>query len=54
MKKYKRYQLVADQGEVCEDYESYREAFKEYQTCKEPKTLYGITLEGKFSVILSK
>lgn len=55
-RKYVRYQLVADFGEVVQDYESYKEAFADYQSevgNKYPATLYGITLEGEFSVIAS-
>lgn len=54
MKKYNRYQIVADFGEVCNDYEKYSDAFKDYQKREEPKTLYGITLEGEYRVIFSK
>lgn len=55
-RKYVRYQLVSDFGEVSQDYESYKEAFTDYQRevgNKYSATLYGITLEGEFSVIAS-
>lgn len=54
MKKYERYQLVADFGEVCDDYEKYADAFKAYQICEDPKTLFGIKANGDFNVIFSK
>jgi len=53
MKKYVRFQLVADLGEVSEDFESYREAFRKYHRTDAPKTLYGFTEEGEISVIFS-
>jgi hypothetical protein len=53
MRKYARYQLVAEYGEVNENFEDYSEAFRKYQRQDEPKTLYGFDWEGKPSVILS-
>ena len=54
MKKYVRYQLVAEYGEVIENFEDYSEAFGSYQRADEPKTLYGYSEEGEPSVIFSK
>ena len=56
-RKYVRYTLVADFGQVNEEYEKYREAYSDY--CKQvrygsPATLYGISEEGGISVIKSK
>ena len=53
MKKYVRFQLVADFGQVNEDFESYREAFCKYHRTDAPKTLCGFTEEGEISVIFS-
>ena len=55
-RKYESYNLVADYGQVNEDYENYKEAYHEY--CKQiqfgnPATLYGLTFEGGISVIFS-
>ena len=55
-RKYVRYQLVADFRQVVQDYENYREAFEHHQREVRfgvPSTLYGVTLEGEFSVIAS-
>lgn len=57
MKKYVRYHLVADSGNVSEHFESYREAYSSY--CKEvhyghPATLYGYDSQDNVSVIFSK
>ena len=54
MAKYKIYQLVADFGEVNEEYNNYKEAFSKYQRQETPKTLYGINEQGDISVIFSK
>ena len=53
-RKYESYLLVADYGQVNEDYENYREAYSAY--CKEvrykhPATLYGRTYEGNITCI---
>lgn len=55
-RKYERYKLVADMGQVNEEYGSYVLGFADY--CKQrkhgnPATLYGITFEGEMSVIFS-
>ena len=57
MKKYMIFSLVADEGQVNESYNDYREAYSAY--CKEiryghPATLYGTTFEGDIRVIFSK
>lgn len=53
MRKYVIYQLVAEYGEVNENFEDYSEAFRKYQRQDEPKTLYGYNEEGEPSVIFS-
>ena len=56
MAKYVRYQVVADFGEYTEDFENYRQAFSEFHKkvrYGSAATLYGISLEEEFSVILS-
>ena len=53
-KKYAYYQLVADFGEVNEQYENYRDAFVKYNKTEVPKTLYGFDEQGSPSVIFSK
>ena len=55
-RKYVRYSLVADFGQVNEQYENYREAYRSY--CQErrhnnPATLYGFNEQGDVSVIFS-
>ena len=52
--KYDLYILVADDGQVDESFENYREAFREYQKIDAPKTLYGRYEDGSLSVIFSK
>lgn len=57
MKRYISYYLVADSGQVFEDYHDYKAAYSAY--CKEiryghPATLYGRTIEGDIRVICSK
>lgn len=54
MKRYIRYQLVADFGNIRNDYYNYKDSFVAYQKCAEPKTLYGITIKGGINVIFSK
>lgn len=54
VKKYISYRLVADFGEVNEEYYNYREAFANYQRKETPKTLYGTDEQGEISVIFSK
>ena len=56
MKKYESYNLIADFGEVNEDFESYKMAFAAYQRevgLGYPCTLYGRTYEGDICVIFS-
>lgn len=57
MKRYLSFNLVADDGQVNEDYYDYRTAYSAY--CKEIRyghsaTLYGRTIEGDIRVIFSK
>lgn len=54
MSKYKVFRLVADYGEVNEEFYNYREAFRKYQRTCTPKTLYGTNEQGEISVIFSK
>jgi len=54
MKKYVIYGLIAEYGEVNEEFYNYREAFKKYQKSDIPKTLYGINEQGDVSVIYSR
>ena len=54
--KYVRYQLMANFGQIAQEYEKYREAFCDYQKCIKrgyPTTLLGFTLEGEVAVIFS-
>jgi hypothetical protein len=53
-KKYNSYNVQTDFGNVNEVYSNYLDAFRRYQRTESPKTLYGITEEGKVRVILSK
>ena len=53
-RKYVRYTVVADFGEVNEVFESYREAFSRYQRQDTPKTMYGFDEQDVPSVIFSK
>ena len=53
-RKYVLYQLVANYGEVNEEYDNYSEAFSKYQRQDTPKTLYGFDEQWNISVILSK
>lgn len=55
-RKYNRYHLVADGGQVSNDYENYKEAYHDY--CKElrqghPATLYGYDEQDKVTVVWS-
>ena len=55
-RKYESYNLVADYGEVNEDYEKWSDAYSAYCTQRRynnPATLYGRTFEGGISVIFS-
>jgi hypothetical protein len=57
MKRYLSFNIVADGGQVNEDYHDYRAAYSAY--CKEiryghPATLYGRTIEGDIRIIFSK
>ena len=54
MNKYVNYNLIAEDGEQNEHFESYRKAFSAYQRSEAPKTLYGYTLQGDVEVIFSK
>lgn len=57
MKKYISYLLIADDGQVNEDYYDYREAVSEYFKALrygQPATLYGRTIEGEMRVIYAK
>lgn len=51
-KKYERYQVVTDDGS--RDHEKYSDAVRDYWRSTAPKTLYGITFEGDFCVVMSK
>ncbi len=42
-RKYQLYRVLADDGEVNEEYQTYKEAFSKYQRQDAPKTMYGIT-----------
>lgn len=53
-RKYVRYQLVAEFGTINEESENYHEIATKYFRTDAPKTLYGITEQGDFSVIFSK
>lgn len=55
-RKYTYYTLVANYWQVDEQYENYREAFREYQKnvhYGHPSTLYGHTEQGDIEVIMS-
>ena len=53
-RKYSIYQVHADFGELYEETQSYREAFRTYQKASIPKTMYGITEQGDVTVIFSQ
>ena len=56
-KKYVRFNLVADMGQVNEDFENYMEAYRNYcrqARFKHPATLYGISEDSEISVIKSR
>ena len=53
-RKYVRYQVLADFGQVNENLENYSEAFAKYQRQDSPKTMYGFDDQGNPSVIFSK
>jgi len=53
-RKYVRYTLHADFGNIQEQFEDYREAFKRYRLTESPKTLYAFNEQGDISVIFSK
>ena len=53
-KKYVRYTVIADFGEVNYQTESYRDAFSKYQRTATPKTMYGFDEQDNASVVLSK
>lgn len=52
-RKYSIYQVHADFGELYEETQSYREAFRTYQKAPFPKTMYGITDQGEVHVVFS-
>jgi hypothetical protein len=53
-RKYVRYTLEADFGNIQEHFEDYREAFTRYRLTESPKTLYAFNEQGDISVIFSK
>ncbi len=53
-RKYSIYQVHADFGELYEETQSYRDAFRTYQKASIPKTMYGITEQGDVTVIFSQ
>lgn len=53
-RKYSIYQVNAEYGELFEETQSYRDAFRTYQRESTPKTMYGITEQGDVTVIFSK
>ena len=53
-RKYVRYTLIADFGEVNYETESYKDAFREYYHTDSPKTLYGFDEQDNGHVIFSK
>lgn len=53
-RKYVRYTLEADFGNIQEQFENYREAFTRYQLTESPKTLYAFDEQGDGLVIFSK
>ena len=53
-RKYVRYTVVADFGEVNYQTESYRDAFSKYQRTDDPKTMYGFDEQDNVDVIFSR
>ena len=53
-RKYVRYTVVADFGEVNYQTESYRDAFSKYQRTDVPKTMYGFDEQDNVDVIFSR
>jgi hypothetical protein len=53
-RKYVRYTLVSEYGNIQEEFEVYRDALTRYQVTESPKTLWGIAEQGDMSVIFSK
>ena len=53
-KKYVRYTVIADFGEVNYQTESYKDAFSKYQRSETPKTMYGFDEQDHVSVIFSR
>ena len=53
-RKYVRYTVVADFGEVNYQTESYMDAFCKYQMTKTPKTMYGFDEQDSVDVIFSR
>ena len=53
-RKYQLYRVLADDGEVNEEYQTYKEAFSKYQRQDAPKTMYGITKQGNMELVLAQ
>lgn len=53
-RKYQLYRVLADDGEVNEEYQIYKEAFSKYQRQDAPKTMYGITKQGNIEMVLAQ
>lgn len=53
-RKYQLYRVLADYGEVNEEYQTYKEAFSKYQRQDAPKTMYGITEQGDVQLVLAQ
>ena len=50
VRKYERYQVIGDGSDTME-FENYREAVSEYASQDAPKTLWGVSDMGEFTVI---
>ncbi len=53
-KKYVRYTVIADFGEVNYQTENYMDAFRKYQRTDAPKTMYGFDEQDNVNVIFSR
>lgn len=53
-KKYVKYMVLADFGNVDYTTESYKNAFSKYQMTATPKTMYGFDEQDNISVIFSR
>lgn len=53
-RKYVRYTVIADFGEVNYQTESYRDAFSKYKRTDAPKTMYGFDDQDNVNVIFSR